>query len=143
MTYTLAVDLTMPMIGVLRRKAERVILDTALKELRKRVEAEVRIALHTGKGGVGKTTISAATAIACATGGARTLLVSTDPAHSIADVLGVAGARRPDPGRRGARTCGPRRSTPAAGSSRAGRTSAAIWSGCWPPAGWPRCRPRS
>ena len=38
-TYTLAVDLTVPMIGVLRRKAERVILDTALKELRKRVEA--------------------------------------------------------------------------------------------------------
>jgi hypothetical protein len=38
-TYTLAVDLTMPMIGVLRRKAERVILDTALKELQKRVEA--------------------------------------------------------------------------------------------------------
>lgn len=38
-TYTLAVDLTMPMIGVLRRKAEKVILDTALKELRKRVEA--------------------------------------------------------------------------------------------------------
>ena len=37
-TYTLAVDLTVPMIGVLRRKAERVILDTALKELRKRVE---------------------------------------------------------------------------------------------------------
>jgi arsenite/tail-anchored protein-transporting ATPase len=50
----------------------------------------MRIALHTGKGGVGKTTISAATAVACATGGARTLLVSTDPAHSIADVLGVA-----------------------------------------------------
>jgi len=39
-TYTLAVDLTMPMIGVLRRKAEKVILDTALKELRKRVEAK-------------------------------------------------------------------------------------------------------
>ncbi len=38
-TYTLAVDLTVPMIGVLRRKAEKVILDTALKELRKRVEA--------------------------------------------------------------------------------------------------------
>ena len=50
----------------------------------------MRIALHTGKGGVGKTTISAATAIACAHGGARTLLVSTDPAHSTADVLGVA-----------------------------------------------------
>src|SRR6478736_4983899 len=49
----------------------------------------MRIALHTGKGGVGKTTISAATAVACAAGGARTLLVSTDPAHSIADVLGA------------------------------------------------------
>src|SRR6476646_8043813 len=49
----------------------------------------MRIALHTGKGGGGKTTISAATAVACAAGGARTLLVSTDPAHSIADVLGA------------------------------------------------------
>jgi len=57
----------------------------------------VKIALHTGKGGVGKTTISAATAIACATGGARTLLVSTDPAHSIADVLGVAVHGDPTP----------------------------------------------
>ncbi|RIJ76351.1 cyclase [Nakamurella silvestris] len=38
-TYTLSVELTIPMIGVLRRKAEKVILDTALKELRKRVEA--------------------------------------------------------------------------------------------------------
>ena len=57
----------------------------------------MRIALHTGKGGVGKTTISAATAIACATGGARTLLVSTDPAHSIADVLGVAVHGDPTP----------------------------------------------
>ena len=37
-TYSLEVDLLVPMIGMLRRKAERVILDTALKELRKRVE---------------------------------------------------------------------------------------------------------
>ncbi|AZI57790.1 SRPBCC family protein [Nakamurella antarctica] len=37
-TYTLSVELTIPMIGLLRRKAEKVILDTALKELRKRVE---------------------------------------------------------------------------------------------------------
>lgn len=57
----------------------------------------MRIALHTGKGGVGKTTISAATAIACANRGARTLLVSTDPAHSIADVLGVAVHGDPTP----------------------------------------------
>ncbi len=38
-TYSLAVDLAVPMIGVLRRRAEKAIMDTALKELRKRVEA--------------------------------------------------------------------------------------------------------
>jgi len=37
-TYTLAVDLTMPMLGMFKRKAEKVILDTALRELKKRVE---------------------------------------------------------------------------------------------------------
>lgn len=39
-TYSLAVDLSIPLIGVFRRKAEKVVMDTALKELRKRVEAE-------------------------------------------------------------------------------------------------------
>ncbi len=57
----------------------------------------MRIALHTGKGGVGKTTISAVTAVACAAGGARTLLLSTDPAHSIADVLAVPVHADPTP----------------------------------------------
>ena len=38
-TYTLAVELGIPMIGLLRRKAEKVIIDTALKELKRRVEA--------------------------------------------------------------------------------------------------------
>ena len=38
-TYRLAVDLSIPMIGMLRRKAEKVIIDTALKGLKKRVEA--------------------------------------------------------------------------------------------------------
>jgi|SRR5215217_6756465 len=38
-TYTLAVELSIPMIGLLRRKAEKVIIDTALKELKRRVEA--------------------------------------------------------------------------------------------------------
>ncbi|HEY7814753.1 MAG TPA: SRPBCC family protein [Nakamurella sp.] len=38
-TYSLSVDLSIPLIGPLRRKAERTIMDTALKELRKRVEA--------------------------------------------------------------------------------------------------------
>ena len=37
-TYRLAVDLSIPMIGMLRRKAEKVIIDTALKGLKKRVE---------------------------------------------------------------------------------------------------------
>ncbi len=37
-TYSLAVQLNVPLIGPLRRKAERTIMDTALKELRKRVE---------------------------------------------------------------------------------------------------------
>ncbi len=37
-TYSLAVDLAIPMIGMFKRKAEKVITDTALKELKKRVE---------------------------------------------------------------------------------------------------------
>jgi arsenite-transporting ATPase len=47
----------------------------------------VRILLFTGKGGVGKTTVAAATAAACAARGERTLVFSTDPAHSLADSL--------------------------------------------------------
>jgi ribosome-associated toxin RatA of RatAB toxin-antitoxin module len=38
-TYRLAVELAIPMIGMLRRKAEKVIIDTALKGLKKRVES--------------------------------------------------------------------------------------------------------
>ncbi len=38
-TYSLAVDLAIPMIGMLRRKAEKVIIDAALKGLKKRVES--------------------------------------------------------------------------------------------------------
>ncbi len=45
----------------------------------------MRIILFTGKGGVGKTTISAATALRCANLGYRTIVVSTDPAHSLGD----------------------------------------------------------
>ena len=37
-TYELSVDLLMPMIGLLKRKAERRLTDTALKDLKKRVE---------------------------------------------------------------------------------------------------------
>jgi arsenite-transporting ATPase len=45
----------------------------------------VRILLFTGKGGVGKTTVAAATAVRSAAAGHRTLVMSTDPAHSLAD----------------------------------------------------------
>ena len=38
-TYSLEVELTIPMLGMFKRKAEKVIMDTALKELKKRVEA--------------------------------------------------------------------------------------------------------
>lgn len=37
-TYTLAVDLSIPMLGMFKRKAEKMIMDSALKELKKRVE---------------------------------------------------------------------------------------------------------
>jgi arsenite-transporting ATPase len=48
-----------------------------------------RIILYTGKGGVGKTTVSAATAVRAADLGLRTVVLSTDSAHSLADSLDV------------------------------------------------------
>ena len=47
----------------------------------------MRVLLFTGTGGVGKTTTAAATALRCADAGLRTVVLSTDPAHSLADVL--------------------------------------------------------
>ena len=47
----------------------------------------MRIVLFTGKGGVGKTTLAAATAAQLARSGRKTLVVSTDPAHSLGDAL--------------------------------------------------------
>jgi arsenite-transporting ATPase len=49
----------------------------------------VRILLFTGKGGVGKTTVAAATAVRAAAAGHRTLVMSTDPAHSLADSFDI------------------------------------------------------
>ena len=46
-----------------------------------------RIILYTGKGGVGKTSVAAATARRCAASGLRTVVISTDPAHSLSDSL--------------------------------------------------------
>jgi arsenite-transporting ATPase len=47
----------------------------------------VRVVLFTGKGGVGKTTLAAATAARVARSGRKALVVSTDPAHSLGDAL--------------------------------------------------------
>lgn len=47
----------------------------------------MRIIVHTGKGGVGKTSISAATALRCAEMGLKTIVISTDTAHSLGDSL--------------------------------------------------------
>lgn len=46
-----------------------------------------RTILYTGKGGVGKTSVAAATARRCAANGQRTVILSTDPAHSLSDSL--------------------------------------------------------
>jgi arsenite/tail-anchored protein-transporting ATPase len=48
-----------------------------------------RVLLFTGKGGVGKTTVAAATAVRAADSGHRVLVTSTDPAHSLADAFDV------------------------------------------------------
>ena len=49
----------------------------------------MRVILFTGKGGVGKTSVAAATAVQCAKAGYRTLIMSTDPAHSLGDSFDV------------------------------------------------------
>jgi len=54
-----------------------------------------RLVFFGGKGGVGKTTLAAAFATLLAGRGERTLLVSTDPAHSTSDVLGAKLSREP------------------------------------------------
>ena len=64
------------------------------------VKAPTRFLFFTGKGGVGKTSLACATAIALADAGQRVLLVSTDPASNLDEVLGqkLNGAPTPIPG---------------------------------------------
>src|SRR5919197_5174796 len=59
-----------------------------------------RTILYTGKGGVGKTSVAAATARRCAAAGMRTIVLSTDPAHSLSDSLETELGSEPTP-------CGP------------------------------------
>ncbi len=56
----------------------------------------MRVVLFTGKGGVGKTTTAAATAVEAARQGIKTLVMSTDAAHSLGDTLGVDLVTAPD-----------------------------------------------
>ncbi len=64
------------------------VTDDLSADLPDRVDAPEYV-LYGGKGGVGKTTMAAATALASAAEGTATLVVSTDPAHSLSDTLGV------------------------------------------------------
>ena len=70
------------------------------KSLRRFLEHAARFLFFTGKGGMGKTSLACATSIALADRGLRVLLVSTDPASNLDEVLGVALASeaRPIPG---------------------------------------------
>ncbi len=56
-----------------------------------------RVILYTGKGGVGKTSVAAATARRCAAAGLDTVVLSTDPAHSLGDVLEAEVGGEPTP----------------------------------------------
>jgi arsenite/tail-anchored protein-transporting ATPase len=56
-----------------------------------------RTILYTGKGGVGKTSVAAATARRCAASGLRTIVLSTDPAHSLSDSLDAELGSEPTP----------------------------------------------
>ena len=55
----------------------------------------MRVVLFTGKGGVGKTTVAAGTAVLSARSGLKTLVLSTDGAHSLADALDVPAGAEP------------------------------------------------
>jgi arsenite-transporting ATPase len=48
----------------------------------------MRVIIYTGKGGVGKTTVSAGTGVLCSELGYKTIVISTDPAHSLSDSFG-------------------------------------------------------
>lgn len=63
----------------------------------KHLEHPTRILFFTGKGGVGKTSVACATAVRLADNGKRVLLVSTDPASNLDEVLGVTLGHHPTP----------------------------------------------
>src|SRR3954454_20077114 len=68
-----------------------------MRGLRSRPRMTPRTILYTGKGGVGKTSVAAATARRCAAAGLRTIVLSTDPAHSLSDSLEAELGSAPTP----------------------------------------------
>ena len=60
-----------------------------------KTKKNARVLIFTGKGGTGKTTSSAATALRCAKLGYKTLVMSSDPAHSLADSLQIKLSGKP------------------------------------------------
>jgi arsenite/tail-anchored protein-transporting ATPase len=72
-----------------------------------------RVLLFTGKGGVGKTSVAAATAVRAARNGQRVLVTSTDPAHSLADALDQPLGDGPTPVAVDGRAVGPDGAAPA------------------------------
>ena len=101
----------------------------------------MRVILFTGKGGVGKTTAAAATAVRAARAGRRTLVMSTDPAHSLGDSYEMSIEIRPDsevsqtPGSKYA--CGPITSRPSRSISRTLPCSGPRANACRPAGQWP------
>ncbi|WP_281390801.1 ArsA-related P-loop ATPase [Nocardioides mesophilus] len=100
----------------------------------------MRILLFTGKGGVGKTTTAAGTAALAAGAGLRTLVLSTDAAHSLADAFAVPIGAEPT---QLSENLFVQRWTPRHGSSAPGPISRATCSGCSMPPESTRSRPRS
>ena len=72
----------------------RLLLMSALSSL---IESPTRVLFFTGKGGMGKTTLACSTAVALARQGKRVLIVSTDPASNLDEVLGTELSEQPRP----------------------------------------------
>ncbi|QZA88763.1 arsenical pump-driving ATPase GET3 [Salinarchaeum sp. IM2453] len=72
-------------------------IEKALESVPKLDDSAPEYVLYGGKGGVGKTTMAAATGLASANTGTKTLVISTDPAHSLSDTLEVDIGAEPTP----------------------------------------------
>ena len=101
----------------------------------------MRVLLFTGKGGVGKTTAAAGTATLGAIRGLRTLVLSTDAAHSLGDAFDLPVGREPDARRHEPLSCS--RSTRSGASSGPGARSRPICFRFSTPSGSTRSPPRS